>query len=343
LGETVESKISYLKKAQGVENRKGITQKIATTEYSGLIGKFLSPKEETFEGYSPIKAEEKPFVASVEEGKQSAQIATANAVSSEVLSQIAANVPSREEIEKIIQKTVENILLKQKATAVTTTQTTSVTTTTGGSDAQQDTTAPVIVIAGNNPAEISVGDSYVDLGASVTDNLNENLGIHYSVNGVDVSNVNLDTSKDATHTIIYSSTDQAGNTGTAERVVVVGTGEELDEIIPEAPKDTTPPSITLVGESSVTLTEGELYTDAGATALDDIDGDITTNIVIVNSVNTEVVDDYTITYNVSDIAGNKASQVSRLVVVVSAPVQEQDVVDNTSSTTPETATTTSGQ
>ena len=42
------------------------------------------------------------------------------------------------------------------------------------------------------------------------------------------------------------------------------------------------PVITLLGETEVSLELGSTYTDAGATAIDNIDGDITANIVTVN-------------------------------------------------------------
>ena len=55
------------------------------------------------------------------------------------------------------------------------------------------------------------------------------------------------------------------------------------------------------------------YTDAGATAVDNIDGDITANIVTVNSVDVNCVGTYTVTYNVSDAAGNAALKLARTV------------------------------
>jgi hypothetical protein len=91
-----------------------------------------------------------------------------------------------------------------------------------------DTTVPVITVVGNNPATITVGSVYADLGATVTDTdasgmVNNNLGIKYNVDGVDVQNILIDTSTSTTHTIIYSATDGAGNTGTATRTVDVVT------------------------------------------------------------------------------------------------------------------------
>ena len=80
--------------------------------------------------------------------------------------------------------------------------------------------------------------------------------------------------------------------------------------------DTIIPVITLEGEPSVTVEVGTSYTDAGATASDNIDGDITNNIITVNTVDTDVVASYTVTYNVLDSSGNAATEVTRTVNVV---------------------------
>ena len=81
--------------------------------------------------------------------------------------------------------------------------------------------------------------------------------------------------------------------------------------------DTIPPVITLIGDVTVTLSVGDSYTDAGATAEDNVDGDITENIIIRGDiVDTNVQGNYTVTYDVKDTAGNSAQQVSRNVVVI---------------------------
>ena len=56
--------------------------------------------------------------------------------------------------------------------------------------------------------------------------------------------------------------------------------------------DTTVPVIMLTGDSTVTLEVGTTYADAGATASDNVDGDITNNIITVNPVDTDVVASY---------------------------------------------------
>ncbi|MBI2618232.1 DUF5011 domain-containing protein [Candidatus Kaiserbacteria bacterium] len=229
LGQVVDAKLSYFREAQTVERNKGVTQKIATTEYSGLVGKLLSPKEEIFEGYVPVISEEKPPVAA---GVSPPHVAEVPPQEEAVATTPPA--PSREEIRQIVEEAVRELLAESD------TQTASTVT------SSSDTAPPVITVNGNNPAEISVGSSYVDLGAVVTDNVSDNLGIHFKVNGADVTNVNVDTSSDGTHIITYSATDQAGNTGTAERTVIVGTGI------------TSTASTTPVSDESATTTETTL-------------------------------------------------------------------------------------
>jgi hypothetical protein len=92
-----------------------------------------------------------------------------------------------------------------------------------------DTEPPVITIYGNNPAEINVGDTYADLGASVTDNVDQNLGIYIFIGGTEVQTIALDTSTSTTYSIIYRATDTAGNTGEATRTVNVTTPEPPPE------------------------------------------------------------------------------------------------------------------
>jgi hypothetical protein len=84
---------------------------------------------------------------------------------------------------------------------------------------------------------------------------------------------------------------------------------------PDFQVDTTIPVITLLGESSITLTNEQSYTDAGATAIDNIDGDITSSIITVNPVDVTVPGTYTITYNVTDATLNVATEVTRTVRV----------------------------
>ena len=84
--------------------------------------------------------------------------------------------------------------------------------------------------------------------------------------------------------------------------------------------DTTAPVITVTGANPATIEQGATYSDAGATATDAVDGDLTESIVVTGSVDTSIVGTYTLTYNVSDTAGNAATEVTRTVVVEAIPI-----------------------
>ncbi len=77
--------------------------------------------------------------------------------------------------------------------------------------------------------------------------------------------------------------------------------------------DAVPPEIALNGEASVSIPANSTYTDAGATAHDNIDGAITP--VATSNVDTAVVGTYTVTYRATDRAGNAAAPVERTVTV----------------------------
>jgi len=79
--------------------------------------------------------------------------------------------------------------------------------------------------------------------------------------------------------------------------------------------DITNPILTLVGNPTLILTVGDTYTEEGANATDDIDGNLTSEITTLGTVDTSKVGTYTITYNVKDAAGNIADEVTRIVVV----------------------------
>ena len=79
--------------------------------------------------------------------------------------------------------------------------------------------------------------------------------------------------------------------------------------------DAVPPTLTLLGESSVDVKAGTAYIDAGATAEDNIDGDITGSITMTNNINMGSPGSYTVTYNVTDFAGNAATPITRNVTV----------------------------
>ena len=74
------------------------------------------------------------------------------------------------------------------------------------------------------------------------------------------------------------------------------------------------PILTLNGSSTINMKINETYVELGATATDNTDGDISAKIITTGTVNTKVAGTYTMTYTVSDTAGNVAT-VTRTVKV----------------------------
>ncbi|MFP4844648.1 immunoglobulin-like domain-containing protein [Winogradskyella sp. PE311] len=162
-----------------------------------------------------------------------------------------------------------------------------------------DTTAPVITLNGSATVDLNVGESYTELGATATDNIDGDLTSSIVVAG-DI----VDTNTAGTYVVTYNVSDAAGNVAT----------EVIRTITMIA--DTTAPVITLLGDATVNLEQGDSYSDLGATAIDNIDGNLTSSIIIVgDNVDTNTIGSYTITYNVSDAAGNAAVEVIRTVNV----------------------------
>ena len=157
--------------------------------------------------------------------------------------------------------------------------------------------APVITLLGETEVSLELGSTYTDTGATAVDNIDGDITANIAV----VSTVDVNTV--GTYTVTYNVSDAAGNAATQVTRTVT--------ITPDA----TIPIITLLGKAEVSLELGSTYTDAGATAADNIDGDLTANIAVVSTVDVNIVGTYTVTYNVSDAAGNAAVQVLRTVEV----------------------------
>ena len=109
----------------------------------------------------------------------------------------------------------------------------------------------------------------------------------------------------------YTVVDSDGNQTTASRWVTV--------------EDQKPPTITLLGDTEVIHEQGEPYVDAGATAYDVLDGDLTDDIAVIGSVDSDTTGTYELVYHASDNAGNEATE-SRLVHVYSFADSDGDGV-----------------
>jgi hypothetical protein len=66
----------------------------------------------------------------------------------------------------------------------------------------------------------------------------------------------------------------------------------------------------------MTVEYGTAFVDPGASAIDDVDGDVSSDIVASGTVNTNLVGSYVRTYTVSDFAGNSSSKLRNVNVVL---------------------------
>jgi len=160
-----------------------------------------------------------------------------------------------------------------------------------------DTTAPVITVPADITAEAtsSLGAIVTYTPPTATDTQDGSVAVSCDKNSGDTFSLGLTT-------VNCSSTDSAGNTASKTFKVTVS--------------DTTIPMITLDGTTPIALEIHSSYSDAGATASDNIDGDLTTFITTVNPVNKDVLGSYVVTYDVSDSSGNPSAQITRTVNVV---------------------------
>jgi len=162
-----------------------------------------------------------------------------------------------------------------------------------------DQTAPAISLNGAASVNVYVNKGFTDLGANVSDNVD--IGLTATVTGA------VNTAVIGVYTLTYNVSDAATNAATpvTRTVNVIA--------------DVTPPVISLIGASTITLTYGSVFTDPGTTVSDNADVGLTATVT--GSVNTTLLGNTTLTYNVSDSSGNAATAVTRVVnVTLAAPV-----------------------
>jgi hypothetical protein len=169
----------------------------------------------------------------------------------------------------------------------------------GSADNNSSQTDSPITIHGANPATISVGTTYSDMGVTAHDAQGNVTSYTITVDGAPVppgGSVSIDTSVAGDHTIVYTVTNSSVS---ATRILHVTT------------PDTTPPVVT-VTPGNDTIHVGEAWSDAGATATDAVAGNL--SATPSGSVDTTTVGTYTITYTATDPAGN-AGSATRIVTV----------------------------
>lgn len=170
-----------------------------------------------------------------------------------------------------------------------------------------DTQAPEIELLTNPDYYTLPGGTYVEEGYCAVDNHDGD------ITGAVIRTQTGDQ-------VTYKVTDASGNTTEVTRKI-----EYTDPIAPE---------VTLLGAPHIMLRLNTPYEEAGYTAADNCDGDLTQQVVISGEVDTGKEGIYTITYSVQDAFGNTGTAqrtifVSKMPVVPGRPhTQYEDPLPN---------------
>lgn len=133
-----------------------------------------------------------------------------------------------------------------------------------------------------------------------TDPTNKDITVTASVyNGTPLNETSHTFTQDGSYT--FTATNDAGTS--SETVTITNI-------------DKTPPVISINGNAMEYVKCIDNYSDKGAKAIDDKDGDISSLISVSGRVNTFVPGEYNLIYSVQDKAGNAAAPVKRTVIVV---------------------------
>ncbi len=173
------------------------------------------------------------------------------------------------------------------------------------SNSINDTTLPIITRIGAVNVNVDFNSSYIDAGATAFDNVDGNL-----TNSIVTFN-DVNTLEVGNYLVTFNVTDLSGN----KAIQVARTVNVLDSNKP----------LIILNGFDVNVEINSIYIDAGATAYDVVDGNLTSSIVTVNLVNTAVLGMYTVTYDVNDLSGNQAFQVIRKVNVISSIILDANV------------------
>lgn len=160
-------------------------------------------------------------------------------------------------------------------------------------------TTPRITLNGDKTMEVTMADGYKEPGATASFSFRD-ITKHIEIE----SHVN--DHKVGTYTVTYKVSYLRKTAEETRTVNVV---------------DKEPPVISLAGEGDISIRPGEKFEDPGATAVDDSDGDVSSDISSKGFVDRYNKGEYEITYTVSDSYGNVAESV-RKVTVQGEPVRK---------------------
>ena len=163
-----------------------------------------------------------------------------------------------------------------------------------------DNSKPQLWLNGSNPQRILIGTPYVEQGARAYDKYySGNITNRIKITG------DIDINNPGNYSVFYSVSDDAGNTTTRTRKVIVYLSQ---------------PKITLKGSKTEKVILGQDYVEPGYVATDEKDGNITNKVVVSGTVNRDKVGTYPITYTVTNSLGETTTVTRDVMVYIPEPV-----------------------
>ena len=183
-------------------------------------------------------------------------------------------------------------------------------------DNANDTTAPELRLNGDAVISLAVGTEFSDPGYTATDDYDGDITDKVVRSG------NVDYSKAGEYTLTYTVSDSAGNTTSKTRKVIYEEFANIDITLGSI-LDGVTPMISLKGANPYCLVKGNQYVEPGATATDNVDGNITDRIAVTNKVTGNLMGAFRVVYKVSDSSGNEAIAYRAVIVTTECPEEKQ--------------------
>lgn len=138
----------------------------------------------------------------------------------------------------------------------------------------------IFKLEGPSEINVSLNDSYVDIGYIARDEDNNNIANLVNVSG------NVDTTKVGTYKVVYVLTINGKNVTLERKVNVVKTDQLL--------------TLMLNGSKNVTVRSNDIYEEEGYSAADSVEGDLNDIVQIANYIDYSTPGTYTIVYYVTN-------------------------------------------
>ena len=190
-------------------------------------------------------------------------------------------------------------------------------------DNSKDVTPPELRLNGDTEITMAVGTEFVDPGYTATDDYDGDITNKVVISGT------INNAKAGTYELTYTVSDTAGNTTSKKRTVIFEELGNLD-ISMGSVLDGVTPQISLKGANPYCMVKGGTYLEPGATATDNVDGNITDKIVVTNKVTGNLMGAFRIVYKVEDSSGNQAIAYRAVIVTTSCPDNIQGTAESNS-------------